>query len=263
VSVSTTANTVTLAAVSTSLADVKEKHSNLKLGANWTASQFFTARAEAFTKDHENRFSGYGTSAGSLYVLNYDIYGARISAIVKPVAMVTSTTRYVVQRGKAGTIGNVYSSTSGDSRRYQISETIDWNPTRSFYTQLNANLVYDTIVTSEPYVTGASKIVVYNADNNYWNGHALCGFVVDKDTNAEVQFTYYRADNYVPAQSIGTIPYGMGAKDYTLAFGVKHRFSDRWVGNAKVGYTDSRNDTAGGNSDYRGPLGYFSVDYKL
>jgi hypothetical protein len=35
------------------------------------------------------------------------------------------------------------------------------------------------------------------------------------------------------------------------------------MGNAKLGYFDAKNDTTGGNTNFRGPLAYVSLDYAL
>ena len=63
--------------------------------------------------------------------------------------------------------------------------------------------------------------------------------------------------------AILTMPYGAGAKDSIVTVGLKHKFSDRCMGNFKLGYCDSKNDTTGGNTNFRGPLGYVSLDFAL
>jgi hypothetical protein len=242
--------------------NIREKHTDAKLGANWTPTTFLTARAEVFTKDHENRFEGYDASAGSFYILDYDIYGAKVTTIFRPSPVLAFTTRGIVQRGKAAIAEDgIAKGDSNDSRRYQIEETVDWNPNKSFYVQVNGNLVFDTISTSYPRVTGTARDVLHNADNNYWNGNAIAGFVVDKDTDAQLQFAYYKADNYNAALATSTQPYGAGGRDYSVTAGLKHKFDAKTVACAKVGYIESRNDTAGGNSNFRGPVGYITVEH--
>ena len=63
------------------------------------------------------------------------------------------------------------------------------------------------------------------------------------------------------ALAAATDPYGAGAREYGLFAGVKHKFSDKLLGRARIGYMDRRNDTAGGNSDFRGPLAYVSLEH--
>lgn len=247
---------------STTLSDdhIKEKHSNFKIGGNWTPVSMFSARAEFFTKDHQNRFNDFVDS--SYYVLDYDIYGVKLTGIVKPTPVVSFTTRYIVQRGKAKVNDDFAGpGDSGDSRRYNLGETVDWAPTKSLYVQANANLVYDTIITSYPRVTGLAQTVVQNADNNYWDGNVVTGIVVDKETDVQLEATYYKANNYNPAFVAYTLPYGMSVRDYTVTAGVKRKFGPQTVGCAKIGYLESTNTTTGGNTNYRGPLAYVSLEH--
>jgi len=44
---------------------------------------------------------------------------------------------------------------------------------------------------------------------------------------------------------------------------VKRKLSNAWIGSAKVGYIESRNDTTGGNTNFRGPLAYFAIEHSL
>lgn len=243
---------------------VKEKHSNLKLGGNWTPNSMFTLRGEFFTKDHENRFTGYGPTLGSYYILNYDTYGVRATATVRPSPVVSLSTRYIAQRGKAQEAEDGFlKGNSNDSRRYQLSETIDWNPNKLVYVQGNVSVVWDSINTVYPRAGGNANNVLHNADNNFWNGSVLTGYVIDKETDAQVQATYYKANNYNPSMAFATTPYGQGGRDYSLTVGLKHKFSDRMVGSCKVGYFNSNNDTTGGFASYKGTVGYLSLDYRL
>jgi hypothetical protein len=259
-----TTNGVLTGPVNPSRDTIKEKHSNLKLGANWTPVAAFSFRPEFFTKDHENRFEGYGVSSGDFFILNYDIYGSRVSAIYRPLPTLTFNTRYIVQRGRVTNAGDRYSEiNSGNSRRTQVAETIDWAPSKLFYVQTSVNRVYDTIITSYPKVTGLAQTVNHNADNNYWNGSIVAVFAIGKRTDASIQSTYYKADNYNPALATYTQPFGAGGKEYSYTVGVKRKFADKWVGSAKVGYFERTDETTGGNTNFRGPLAYFVIEHAL
>lgn len=240
---------------------VKEKHQNIKVGANWSPAVFLNIRPEFFTKDHENRFEGYGVSAGGNYILDYDIYGAKLSVGFKPLTNLGFNTRYIVQRGKAAMSETTFTKgDTNDARRYSLGETVDWTPNKNIYVQGSVNLVYDTIRTSNPRVTGLARTVVANSDNNYWNGSLVTSFVLTKVTDASIQATYYKANNYNPSIAAYAEPFGAGGKEYTVSVGVKHKFSDRVVGSAKVGYFDSHNVTTGSNTDFHGPLAYLAVE---
>lgn len=243
---------------------VSENHRNLKVGANWVPAQFVTLRAEVYTKDHDNNFTGYGTSLGDYYNLQYNIEGAQFSAKIRPTAALAFTTRYIQQKGKAVIVGNGFLLTrANDAHRYQLSESIDWTPMKQFYMQANVNYVLDSIRTSYDQVTFTAKDVLHNADNNYWNANVLAGFVVDKNTDAQIQATYYKADNWNPAMAGATVPYGAGGRDYSVTVGLKRKLTDRMIAHAKLGYLNSENETLGGFADYKGLVGFVSVDYKL
>jgi hypothetical protein len=242
---------------------IKEKHGNVKVGANWTPVGIFSARAEVFTKDHENHFDGFGTANPTdFYYLNYDMYGAKLTATIKPTPTVAFTSRYIHQRGKASTAdAGLGSIDSGDTRRHQFGETVDWNPSKAFYAQANANIVFDTIITSYPKVTGAAKDVLHNSDNNYIDGDVVLGTAVTKEADLQLRATYYRANNYDTSLVATTLPYGAGAKEYTVSAGLKYKIDAKTVASAKIGYAESVNDTTGGNTNFRGPLAYVSLEH--
>jgi hypothetical protein len=230
------------------------------VGGVWSPGSALNIRAEAYTKNHETRFDGYGVSAGNLYVLDYDILGTRITATYRPTPTWSFATRYALQVGKTATTTDVYArGDSKDSKRHSIAESINWVPTKNIFLQANATLVYDTISTAYPDAGGLANEVLRNADNNFWNGSVIAGFVVDKVTNAQIEGTYYRANNYEPSIATATVPYGFSGSEYTASLGVTRKLTTKWLASAKVGYLENRNDTSGGNTNFRGPLGYLSM----
>ena len=132
-------------------------------------------------------------------------------------------------------------------------------PNKLFFLQVNAALVYDTISTGYPDAGELANDVLRNADNNFWNGSILAGFVVNKLTNAQIEASYYKANNYEPAIAAATVPYGASGRGYSISAGLIRKLSTRWLASAKVGYFDHTNDTTGGYTNFRGPLGYISM----
>jgi hypothetical protein len=252
-----------LGAATTSYDNVKLNHAHYKFGANWTVTPIVTLRGEIYYKDHTNGFYGYNTNAGDSFVMGYEFFGQKLSAIVKPVSNLSFTTRLVHQTGKMDlTIDGGASMKSNDAKNYQFGETIDWAPNASTYVQANLNVAYNTIQTSYPVAGGLGNDVLHNADNNYRNGSLITGYAISKDTDASIQYTFYRADNFsVP--NAATIWYGAGVKEYTYALALKHRFNEKLVGQFKVGYFNSENQTTGGNTNFKGPMAYISFDHAL
>lgn len=253
-------SSIVVPAFSEAAQKVDEKHLNAKLGGVWSPGSALNVRAEGYTKNHETRFDGYAVSAGSLYVLDYDILGTRVTATYRPAPTWSFATRYALQVGKTATMTDIYvRGDSKDSKRHSIGESINWTPNKAFFLQANATLVYDTISTAYPDAGGLANDVLRNADNNFWNGNIVAGFVIDKRTNGQVEATYYKANNYDPAIAAATVPYGASGREYSVSAGVTRKLTANWLGNAKLGYLENRNETSGGNTNFHGPLGYVSM----
>jgi len=251
---------------------------NAKIGANWNASKFLTIRVEGFRKDHQNRFVGaddiIGTkSYGALYVTGYTFTGVKLSVIVKPLPELTLSTRYQPQEGMMSVTGNTvtggtgYEVTSGKASGQMISETVDWTPTTRFYAQANLNVVYNYIQTAYPVVvvSATSNIAtpIQNSNDNYITSSALAGFVVDKKDDAQLQVAWSQADDYNPQIAAGGQPYGASFLEETATAGLKHKFSDRLIGEGKAGYFRRTDATTGDFTNYRGPLVYIGLTYSL
>jgi hypothetical protein len=254
--------------------NIKENHGHYAVGANWVPCSYFNLRGETFYKDHRNSFYGVYSTAPtdqSQYVLGSSYYGFKLSVTLKPLPTLSATTRYVLQVGQMDlvTIGNPVAGTpplltrfasydTMDARSHNIGETIDWTPIKQFYLQGNVNLVFDTTGTAYPTAGGAANDVLRNANNNHWTASVLAGFVVDKATNAEVQYTQYKASNYQP-ELYSTVPYGAGASSYTATVGVKRKLTDTLLAEVKIGYLSSHNDTTGGNTNYSARVAYVAI----
>ncbi len=256
--------------------DVSEDHGNYTLGANWRQSAAVTLRAEAFHKGHKDNTTGFGPTVGDYYLLDSKYDGVKVSALVKPTATIGLTTRFIEQHGRMKVTGFLPTYPAYDSlnsRSYTIGETVDWTPSPLFYAQANVNVIYSVISTIYPRAgytqpTGTnlgfdSNNVVHNSDNNYLTAGLLSGFPLDKFTDLQLQVNYYRADNGNAFLAPLSQPYGVAVKDTQVTVGVKHKFSDKWIGHAKVGYFDSTNDTTGGNTNYRGPIAYIACERAL
>jgi hypothetical protein len=251
--------------------DTHENHGQYTVGANWAPCSFFSLRGEGFYKDHQNDFQDYANYPSAVpiqYVLGYQLYGGRLTAIVTPIPTVTLTTRYILQNGKMETATNIVSAAvipgeydSMNAHNQQIDETVDWTPIQQFYMEASLNVVFDCTSTAYPLAGLPADNVVQNANNNYWEGSVLAGYVIDKKTDGEAQITYYRADNYDPALAANTTPYGAGQKDYRFTVGVKHEITDHLIASAKVGYLVSRNDTSGGFTNYNAIVAYVALDH--
>lgn len=256
--------------------DLSEDHANFAVGANWKQSSQLTFRSEVFNRDHEFLSEGYWTRIGDHFLLRNQMTGIKLSAIAKVSPTVTCTTRYIYQRGTVHVTGILPGAEEYDSmnaKKHLFGETIDWTLSPQCYVQANLNLVFDVISTVYPRAGTAPATatavawdvnqVLQNANNNYVTGSLLAGAVLSKEDDLQIQFTYYRASNSDAALALRTQPYGSDLKEYMITAGLKHKFSDRWIGHAKVGYLDNQNAATGGRTSFRGPLAYVSLEYGL
>ncbi len=244
--------------------NTKLNQGHYKVGINWDVAKAFTLRFETFLKDHTNKYTGYDVSAGSAYVLGYTFHGYKLTGIVKLNPTLTVTGRYVGQIGTMETaVDDEENYRSMDAKNHMFGASVDWNPNKTVYFQANVNYVLNTMKTGYPSIGLNGNDVLRDADNNYTSGNVVTGFAVDKKTNAQLEYTFYRADNYDPLAPPSSVAYGAGLKEYTVTAGVKRVLTDRMVLNAKVGYIDSKSDTTGGNTSFKGPVAYLAIDYSL
>lgn len=253
-----------------------ENRDQFTVGAVWRPSARFTGRAELYRKVTSIEAAGFETRAGDFFKIDSDLLGLKLTGTVNPIETVTLTARYIRQEGDMQTTG--YQPTfakydSADAENHSIGGTLNWNPTAQVYVQLNGSLIFNVLRTAYPRIGvvaptstnngyDANKIL-QDAVNDYLTGSIVCGWVLNASTDANLQFTYYKADNGNAAVAAWTMPYGVAERDYTIVAGVKHKLSDKVVVNARLGYIDSQSNSRGGRTDFKGPLAYLSFDYAL
>jgi len=259
--------------------EADQTNSYAKLGANWNPASYLTVRVEVFHKEDQNQFVGanalIGTASyGGLYATGYELNGAKITVTFKPAPTISFVSRYQPQSGTLSVLANPVNGgtgynevTSGTVKGQMFSETVNWTPTQQVYLQANANIVYNTIQTSDPYViVSVNPYVpppVANSDDNYFTGSLVCGFALDKTDDLQIRGTYCKADDYNPQIALGGQPYGAGFLEESVTAGVKHKFTDKLLGELKAGYLRRTDDTTGSFTNYRGPLVYVSLTYAL
>lgn len=258
--------------------DANQDNENAKLGVNWTAGNRLTIRAEVFRKDHENRFVGSNevvgiASYGGYYANGYQFTGVKLSVIYRPIPTLAFNTRYQPQAGHMAVTANAITggtgneSPSGKARTQMVAETIDWNPTPQLYFQGSVNVTYSYLQTSYPVVVVSTTTSVpppiLNADNNYVAASALCGFVIDRHTDAELHGYWTKADNFNPQVATGGQPYGASFNEQAVTAGLKHKLTDRLIVEGKAGYLRRTDATTGHFTDFHGPLFYVSLTCAL
>jgi hypothetical protein len=86
---------------------------------------------------------------------------------------------------------------------------------------------------------------------------------LDKRTDAQIQGIWQKADNYNPQVALGGQPYGASYEYETVTVGLKHKFTDRLIGDGKIGYLRDTDATTGGFTNFHGPLAYIALEIAL
>jgi predicted porin len=125
-------------------------------------------------------------------------------------------------------------------------------------------------------VAGSAGInnIVLNSVNDYWTVDASAGYEFNEKTHLQVQYTYYRADDYVnnagpsttAAGANGTnvgLPYGAGDEQHSVTATVTRQISKAVQVSVKYGYYRNRDQTSGGQNDYDAQLVYVSTQLRF
>jgi hypothetical protein len=259
--------------------EADQNNDYFKVGMNWNACSYFQLRGEVFRKDDQNQFTGQnnivGTASyGAFYATGFDLTGAKVTLVLKPTATLKLTTRYVPQFGKMAVLGNAITGgtgynevTSANVKSQIVAESLSWTPTPQVYVEGNISVCYSYIQTAYPVVVVSTTTniptPIQNANNNYTTGSLVSGWVLDKSTDASLRVTYGYANNYNKYVEYGGQPYGSSYSEQSETLGLKHKFSNRLVGEARAGYLHRTDDTTGGFTNYKGPLVYVAFTYGL
>jgi len=258
--------TATPAPGSLTFNDVAEDHGNYTLGANWRASSLLTLRAEVFNKDHKNRFDGYDVTTGTQYVLGYDFTGVKLTATLKPLPTL-SLTRAMSSEGTCRSFRHVLRLRLDGRQESHVRESLDWTPTRQFYFQGNVNVVFDDISTVYPRAGVAANGLTPTPSSR--TPRTTTGTPAPWRVSLWTQRPMRRCSTPSIEPTISSLNWQprprptAPASPNTRSRWPQHKFSNRLVGSARVGYFSSKNDTTGGFTNYNGVLAYLSLDYKL
>jgi predicted porin len=85
---------------------------------------------------------------------------------------------------------------------------------------------------------------------------------VDERTDLQVNYNYYRADNYVN-NFIWSQPYGTSMEEHGVTATISRQMTKALRASLKYGYFRNRDTTSGGHSDYDAHLLYASLQHRF
>ena len=241
------------------------------IGANFYPSSAINIAAQYYKKIYENDYDHpFDTTPNT--VTNGDRYPAflreqdfdtddfNIRVTWRPISNFTSVSRYDYQMSTIETRGDLLDLVeSADITAHILSETITWNPLPRLYLQGSIHYVWNETNTPSDQHIGD---IVQDMQNDYWNGTVTVGYALGDKTDLQVNYFYYRADNFED-NSLVSQPYGSDAEEHAVTAVLNHEFSRHIRGSLRYGYFSNRTDAYGGLHDYDAHMVGASLQYRF
>jgi hypothetical protein len=242
------------------------------VGAHWYPLKGLNFSAEYYRKLHQNHYDHrIDSTPNALTSIPSALYPAFLSAqdlttddanfrvAWRPLARLSLVGRYDLQLSTIDTQpDSLRRIQSSEMISHILSGTVSWTPLNRLYLQAGLNRVWDKLDTPGDEITAA----VQDAKNNYWTVTSALGYALDDKTDVELQYLFYRADNYADNSAFG-LPYGASAEEHGITAGLIRRISARIQWTLKYGFFDGRDKTSGQHNDYQTHLVSSSFRYRF
>ena len=242
------------------------------IGANWYPLYRLNFGAQYYHQIHDYDYDNNLTPAptaypGYLQNENFVVDDMNIRITWRILDTLSSVTRYDFQYSTVDTTGIPNGGTtaatiqSASLTSHIISENISWTPTSRLYVQAGGSYVLNSLGTPAQDWMGTNQIVLDSADN-YWTVDATAGYALGQHTDLQVQYTYYRADDYAN-NSASSQPFGAGDEQDAVTATLTHQFTKALQVGLKYGFFTNRDATSGGHDNYDAQLVYADMQYRF
>ena len=231
------------------------------VGANWYPMARLNFSGQYYRKVHENNYDHIIDStdnqapAGDRYpaflrAQDFVLDDVNFRVTWRPCANLTTVTRYDYQKGTIDTRGDFLSEVqSGDMTSHIFGESITWTPLSWLYFQATVHYVLSETDTPADEVLRSLQV----AENDYWNGTVSAGIAINEKTDLQLNYYYYRADNYVDNAVFG-MPYNSTAEEQAVTATLSREINKHMRASLKYGYFSNRDETSGGHNNYNAHL---------
>jgi len=241
-------------------------------GANWYPLYRLNFGAQYYHQIHDYNYDNNLTTTpttypGYLQDEGFTVDDMNIRATWRIFDTLASVTRYDFQYSTVDTTGIPDGGTqagtvqSASLTSHIISENVSWTPLSRLYVQAGGSYVLNNLDTPVQSWMGANQIVLNSADN-YWTVDAMAGFALDQKTDLQLQYSYYRADDYVD-NSAYSQPFGAGDEQQTITATLTRRITKALQVSLKYGFFRNRDETSGGQNNYDVHLVYANMEYRF
>jgi hypothetical protein len=242
------------------------------IGANWYPLYRLNFGGQYYHQihdyDYDNNLTATPTTyPGYLQNENFTVDDMNIRATWRILNSLSLVTRYDFQYSTVDTTsipnggaqaGEVQSA---NLTSHIISENVSWTPLSRLYVQVSGSYVLNSLDTPVQNWMGANQIVL-NSANDYWTVDATAGYALDEKTDLQLQYSYYRADDYAD-NSASSQPFGAGDEQHGVTATITRRITKALQVNLKYGFFRNRDETSGGHNNYDAQLVYASMRYRF
>ncbi len=241
-------------------------------GANWYPFYRLNFSAQYYHQLHDYDYDNTLTALpvtypGYLQNENFTVDDMNIRATWRILATLSSVTRYDFQYSTVDTTSIPNGGTqageiqSANLTSHIISENLSWTPLARLYVQLGGSYVLNNLDTPLAGSSGINNLVLNSADD-YWTVDAIVGYALNEKTDLQLQYSYYRANNYLN-NSAYSQPYGTGDEQHSVTATITRRITKAIQVSLKYGFFQNRDATSGGNENYDVQLAYASMQYRF
>jgi hypothetical protein len=242
------------------------------VGANWYPLYRLNFSAQYYHQIHDYDYNNNLTDMpttypGYLQKEGFTVDDMNIRATWRILNALSAVTRYDFQYSTVDTTsipdagvqaGEVQSA---NITSHIISENISWTPLSRLYVQVGGSYVLNRLDTPVLDWMSANQIVL-NSASDYWTIDTTAGYALDEKTDLQLQYSYYRADDYVN-NSASSQPYGAGDEQHSVTATITRRISKALQVSLKCGFFTNRDDTSGGLNNYDAQLVYANMQYRF
>lgn len=242
------------------------------VGANWYPLSRLNFGGQYYHQTHDYKYDNNLTASSATYPgylqnQNFTVDDMNIRATWRALNTLSLVTRYDFQYSTVDTTslpnGGIQSGEvqSANVTSHIFSENVSWTPLTRLYMQVGGSYVLNSMDTPVASSAGINNLV-QNSANNYWTVDATTGYALNDKTDLQVQYSYYRADNYVD-NSTSSQPFGAGDEQHGITATLTRRITKALQVSLKYGFFCNRDETSGTHNNYDAHLVYTSMQYRF
>jgi hypothetical protein len=246
------------------------------LGANWYPFYRLNFGAQYYHQnqnyDYDNNLTNSSiTYPGYLRNEDFTVDDMNIRVTWRPFSTLSLVTRYDFQYSTVDTTSLPDNGTAptGPSSEVQsanftshvISQSVSWTPFSRLYMQVSGSYVLNSLDTPAQAWMGVTNLVP-NLANDYWTVNAMAGYALDEKTDLQLQYSIYRANDYVN-NSTYSQPYGAGAEEQSVTATLSRQLAKAIKVSLKYGFFHNRDETSGWHNNYDAHLVFASMQYRF